>query len=292
MKIGALEAGGTKMVCAIGDEYGRISEQIFVPTTTPDETMPKIIEYFRDKGIEALGIASFGPVDVNKESPTYGYILKTPKPAWADYNIVGTMKEALGVPIGFDTDVNGSLLGEVTWGAAKGLTDVVYITVGTGIGGGILSGGRVVHGMLHPEMGHARVIPAPGDTYAGRCPFHGNCLEGMASGPAIQDRWGKPAHELADEPEVWEYESDYLAQAIVMLILTVSPRKVILGGGVMHQMHLFPMIRRKVAEKLNRYIETGELADPENYIVPAGCNDDQGIMGAVKLGLNALTEAQ
>ena len=234
MKIGALEAGGTKMVCAIGDEYGRISEQIFVPTTTPDETMPKIIEYFRDKGIEALGIASFGPVDVNKESPTYGYILKTPKPAWADYNIVGTMKEALGVPIGFDTDVNGSLLGEVTWGAAKGLTDVVYITVGTGIGGGILSGGRVVHGMLHPEMGHA----------------------------------------------------------IVMLILTVSPRKVILGGGVMHQMHLFPMIRRKVAEKLNRYIETGELADPENYIVPAGCNDDQGIMGAVKLGLNALTEAQ
>ena len=198
------------------------------------------------------------------------------------------MKEALQVPIGFDTDVNGSLLGEVTWGAAQGLTDVAYITIGTGVGGGILSGGKVVHGMLHPEMGHVKVIPAPGDTFAGRCPFHGNCLEGMAAGPALKDRWGKNAHELVDIPEVWEYESDYLAQACVMLILTMSPQKIILGGGVMHQMHLFPLIRTKAAEKLNGYLETKELADMDNYIVPAGCNDDQGILGAVKLGLDAL----
>ena len=288
MRIGALEAGGTKMVCAIGDENGKIYEQISVPTTTPEETMPKIIEYFKDKKIEALGIASFGPVDVHQDSPTYGYIVKTPKLAWANYNIVGTMKDALNVPIGFDTDVNGSLLGEVTWGAAQGLTDVAYITIGTGVGGGILSGGKVVHGMLHPEMGHVKVIPAPGDTFAGRCPFHGNCLEGMAAGPALKDRWGKNAHELVDIPEVWEYESDYLAQACVMLILTMSPQKIILGGGVMHQMHLFPLIRTKVAEKLNGYLETKELADMDNYIVPAGCNDDQGILGAVKLGLDAL----
>ena len=290
MKIGALEAGGTKMVCAIGDENGQILDQISVPTTTPDETVPKIIEYFKDKNIEALGIASFGPVDVNKNSPTYGFIVKTPKLAWANYNIVGVMRQALNVPIGFDTDVNGSLLGEVTWGAAQGLTDVAYITIGTGVGGGILSGGKVVHGMLHPEMGHVKVIPVPGDTYAGKCPFHGNCLEGMAAGPAIRDRWGAPGHELVDKPEVWYYESDYIAQAVVMLILTVSPQRVILGGGVMHQLHLFPLIRRKVAEKLNGYLETRELADLDSYIVPAGCNDDQGIMGAVKLGLDALAE--
>ena len=176
MIYGALEAGGTKMVCAIGDENGKILEQISVPTVTPEETMPAIIEYFKDKDIKALGVACFGPVDVNPASSTYGYILKTPKLAWANYDIVGALKDALKVPVGFDTDVNGSLLGEVTWGSARGLTDVVYITIGTGVGGGILSGGNIVRGMLHPEMGHMKLSPAPGDTFPGRCPFHGNCL--------------------------------------------------------------------------------------------------------------------
>ena len=287
MLYGALEAGGTKMVCALGDENGRILEQVSIPTVTPEETMPKIIEYFRGKDIKALGVASFGPVDLDKASPTYGYITKTPKLAWADYNLVGALADALKVPIGFDTDVDGSLLGEVTWGAAKGLEDVAYITIGTGVGGGILSGGKVVHGMMHPEMGHVKVIPVPGDTYAGKCPFHGNCLEGMAAGPAIKDRWGVPANELVDKPEVWEYEADYIAQAVVMLILTVSPKKVILGGGVMHQLQLFPLIRKKVAEKLNGYLVTKEMEDPDSYIVPAGCNDDQGIMGAIKLAMDA-----
>ena len=287
MLYGALEAGGTKMVCALGDENGRILEQVSIPTVTPEETMPKIIEYFRGKDIKALGVASFGPVDLDKASPTYGYITKTPKLAWADYNLVGALADALKVPIGFDTDVDGSLLGEVTWGAAKGLEDVAYITIGTGVGGGILSGGKVVHGMMHPEMGHVKVIPVPGDTYAGKCPFHGNCLEGMAAGPAIGDRWGAPANQLVDKPEVWEYEADYIAQAVVMLILTVSPKKVILGGGVMHQLQLFPLIRKKVAEKLNGYLVTKELEDLDSYIVPAGCNDDQGIMGAIKLAMDA-----
>jgi len=290
MRIGALEAGGTKMVCAIGDEEGRILEQISLPTVTPEETIPEITEYFRDKDINALGIACFGPVDVNRNSATYGYIRRTPKRAWENFNIVGAMKEALGVPVGFDTDVNGSLLGEVTWGAAKGLTDAVYITIGTGIGGGILSGGKVVHGMMHPELGHAKVIPVPGDNYTGICPFHGNCLEGMASGPAIQARWGAPAGELTDRPEVWQYESDYIAQAISTLVLTVSPKRVILGGGVMQQMQLFPLIRAKVAENLNGYLVTEELSDIDTYIVPAGCKGDQGILGAVKLGLDAMAE--
>ena len=290
MLYGALEAGGTKMVCALGDENGHILEQVSIPTVTPEETMPKIIEYFQGKKIEALGVASFGPVDLDKSSPTYGYITKTPKLAWANYNMVGALKDALNIPIGFDTDVDGSLLGEVTWGAAKGLMDVAYITIGTGVGGGILSGGKVIHGMMHPEMGHVKVIPVPGDTYAGKCPFHGNCLEGMAAGPAIKDRWGVPANELVDKPEVWEYEADYIAQAVVMLILTVSPKKVILGGGVMHQLQLFPLIRNKVAEKLNGYLVTKELEDLDNYIVPAGCNDDQGIMGAIKLAMDACDE--
>ncbi len=289
MLYGALEAGGTKMVCAIGDENGKILEQISVPTKTPDETMPAIIDYFKGKDIKALGIACFGPVDLDKSSPTYGYIVKTPKLAWKDYNIVGTMKEALGIPIGFDTDVNGSLLGEVTWGAAKGLKDVLYITIGTGVGGGILSGGNVVHGMLHPELGHMKLVKAEDDTYGGKCPFHGTCLEGLAAGPAIEARWGAPARELIDREEVWELESFYIAQALSTFILTISPKKIILGGGVMHVEKLFPMIRKKVLENLNGYLDTAELRDIDNYIIPAGLNDDQGIMGAVKLAMDAVS---
>ena len=202
MRYGALESGGTKMVCAVGDEKGNILEKVLIPTTTPDETMTAIADYFKDKGIIALGIACFGPIDLDKNSPTYGYILKTPKPNWSNTNIVGTLKDALNVPVGFDTDVNGSLLGEVTWGAARGLTDAIYITIGTGIGGGILSGGKMVHGMLHPELGHMKMTYAPGDTYKGNCPFHGNCFEGLACGPAIEKRWGKKGIELSDRDEV------------------------------------------------------------------------------------------
>ncbi|MCR5149524.1 MAG: ROK family protein [Eubacterium sp.] len=287
MRYGALEAGGTKMVCAIGDENGKILEQISIPTLLPEETMPAIIEYFKNKDIAALGVACFGPVDVHPESSTYGYILKTPKLAWADYNIVGVLKDALGVPIGFDTDVNGSLLGEITWGSARNFTDVIYITIGTGIGGGILSGGNIVHGMLHPELGHMKLIPAPGDSFQGRCPFHGNCFEGLASGPAISDRWGASGNDLMDRAEVWELESEYIAQALSNLILVMSPQKIILGGGVMHQMQLFPLVRKKVLEKVNGYLDTPELRDIDSYICPAGLSDDQGIMGAVKLAMNA-----
>lgn len=292
MIYGALEAGGTKMVCAIGNEEGKILEQISVPTITPEETMPAITDYFKRKNIAALGVACFGPICVDKSSPDYGHILKTPKLAWADYDIVGALKEELGVPIGFDTDVNGSLLGEVTWGSAQGLTDVVYITIGTGVGGGILSGGNIVHGMLHPEMGHMDLVPAPGDDYPGKCPFHGNCLEGMAAGPAISDRWGAPGKDLVDRDEVWELESEYIAQAITNLVFILSPQKIILGGGVMHQMQLFPLIREKVLEKINGYIATKELKDMDSYICPAGLNDDQGIMGAVKLAMNAEQETR
>ncbi len=287
MLYGALEAGGTKMVCAIGDETGKIYEQISIPTITPEETIPRIVEYFKTREIAALGVACFGPIDVKAGSDTYGYILNTPKIPWRNYDILGSLKEALGLPMGFDTDVNGSLLGEMTWGNAKGLTDVVYITIGTGVGAGILSGGNLVHGMLHSEAGHMKLVPVPGDKYPGRCPSHGNCLEGMAAGPAVEERWGMKGKDLVDRPEVWELEADYIAQAIMNMIMILSPQRFILGGGIMHQEQLFPLIRRKVTGLVNGYISTKELEDMDTYIVPAGCKDDQGILGCICLAINA-----
>lgn len=290
MLFGALEAGGTKMVCAIGNENGEILEQKSIPTTTPEETMPAILEYFKDKEISAIGIACFGPIDLNKDSETYGYITSTPKLPWRNYNIVGAVKDALKIPVGFDTDVNGSLLGEVTWGCAKGLTDAVYFTIGTGVGAGIMTNGKMLHGMLHPEAGHVKMVPRSGDTYKGKCPYHGTCFEGMAAGPAIEERWGAKAIQLADREEVWDLESYYIAQALMGIVLTLSPQKIILGGGVMHQKQLFPMIREKMLKELNGYIQAKELADIDNYIVPASLNDDQGIMGCIKLAMNSLEE--
>ncbi len=290
MRLGALEAGGTKMIVAIGDENGKILERASFPTKTPEETMPQMIDFFKDKEIESLGIACFGPIDLNKDSKTYGYITSTPKLAWKNYDIVGAFKKALNVPVGFDTDVNGSLLGEITWGCAKDKTDALYLTIGTGIGGGVMTNGKLLHGMLHPELGHIRLAKVPGDDYAGKCPYHGTCFEGLAAGPAIEERWGKKAVELADRDEVWELESEYIAQALSSFILTLSPQIIILGGGVMHQMQLFPLIREKVVKQLNGYLNTKELENMDKYIVPASLNDDQGIMGAVKLAIDAKGE--
>ncbi|WP_026526400.1 ROK family protein [Butyrivibrio sp. VCD2006] len=287
MLFGALEAGGTKMVCAIGNENGEILEQVKFPTEIPETTMPQIFEYFKGKDIKALGIACFGPIDLIKESPTYGSITSTPKKGWSGYNIVNAAKEALGIPVGFDTDVNGSLLGEVTWGCAKGLSDAIYLTIGTGVGGGVISNGKLLHGMLHPEVGHIRLPFAKNDPGKSVCPFHDNCFEGLAAGPSIQARWGKPAVELADKPEVWEIESEYIATALMSYALILSPKKIILGGGVMHQEQLFSLVRKKFKELVNGYILTKEMDDLDNYIVPASLNDNQGIMGAIKLAIDA-----
>lgn len=288
MLIGALEAGGTKMVCALGREDGTILEQVSIPTTTPEETIPKIVSYFEGKGIEALGVATFGPADVNPASPTYGHILETPKLAWRNMDLLGHLKEALKVPMGFDTDVNGSCLGEVTYGCAKGLDSVIYITIGTGVGVGVYVNGGLLHGMLHPEGGHILLAPHPEDPGRCICPSHAGCLEGLASGPSIEARWGRKAVQLVDEPKVWELESYYIAQALTDYIMILSPQRIILGGGVMHQEQLFPLIRGKVTEMIAGYIRTKELEHMDTYIVPASLHDDQGIMGAVKLGLNAL----
>ena len=283
MRLGALEAGGTKMVCAIGDETGRIFEQVSIPTQTPDVTMPKLIEYFKERGVEALGVACFGPIELDRNSPQYGCITSTPKLAWRNYNIVGGLADALQCPIGFDTDVNGSVLGEVTFGQAKGKNCVIYLTIGTGVGGGIYIDGRLLHGMVHPEAGHVLIRKRSDDTYEGKCPYHKTCLEGRAAGPAIEERWGRKAAELADRTEVWDLEADYIAQALTGYILTLSPEMIILGGGVMHQEQLFPLIRQKVTQLLGGYVQAEELEDMERYIVPASLHDDQGIMGCLEL---------
>ena len=266
-------------------------EKKSIPTKTPEETIPLIIDYFKSKDIKALGIGSFGPVDVVKGSPTFGHILNTPKLAWKGYDIYGEIKKALNVPIGIDTDVNGSCLGEITYGASKGLTTVAYFTIGTGIGGGFAVNGQLVHGMMHPEAGHFLIQRNPNDPGKSVCPYHDSCFEGLASGPSIEARWGKPAKELVGEEKVWELESEYIAKGLVNVIMILSPQRIILGGGVMHQEQLFPMIRAKVKEYINNYYVTKELEDIDNYIVPASLNDDQGIMGAIRLGELALQEA-
>lgn len=290
MLLGALEAGGTKMVMAIGNENGEILMQTQIPTETPNLTMNKIIEYFRDKKISALGVGSFGPVNLNCESETYGYITTTPKLAWANFNLLGTLKEALQLPIGFDTDVNASALGEATWGSLKGLSSGVYITIGTGIGAGVIINHALLHGMLHSEAGHMLLTrhPADSEDFKGCCPFHPNCFEGLASGPAIEKRFGRKASELMNRNEVWELEAYYIAQGIVNIILTYSPHRIVLGGGVMHQKQLFPMIRTKILQLLNGYINTPLLTYIDEYIVPASLNDNQGIMGCLELAKRVL----
>ena len=200
---------------------------------------------------------------------------------------MGCVKNTLGIPVGFDTDVNGSLLGEITWGCAKGLTDAVYLTIGTGIGGGVMTNGKLLHGMLHPELGHIIIAKSQKDKGECVCPYHDSCLEGLAAGPSIEKRWGSKAKDLADRQEVWELEAEYIGTALVNFCMTLSPQKIILGGGVMHQMQLFPLIRKVFKEKMAGYINTKTLENLDEYIVPASLHDDQGIMGAVKLAIDA-----
>lgn len=300
MLIGGIEAGGTKMVCAVAKVENasgndarcvEIVDRISMPTRQPAETLSEIIDYFRKWDIEALGIGCFGPVDLNRNSKTYGHITKTPKPGWEDCDIVGIFKEALQVPVGFDTDVNGAVLGEVTWGAAQGCENAIYITIGTGVGVGVYSNGALLHGLVHPEAGHVLLQKAAGDSYEGRCPFHPNCVESLASGPAIEARWGKKAVELSECKEVWELEAYYIAQAVSNYILTYSPEKIILWGGVMHQEQLFDMVRTKVKELLHGYVHHEMVEEKINeYIVAPALGENPGILGAVQLGVLELAE--
>lgn len=289
-KIGAIEAGGTKMALAIGDEEGHIAEREEIPTTSPDECVAKMVEWFAGRDVDAMGIGAFGPTAVNPKDPRYGQILETPKTAWKYYDLREAFARGLNVPVGYDTDVNVACLGEVVFGSAQGLSNVVYVTIGTGIGAGVMAEGNLLHGMLHAEAGHIIVPRVPGDDAICVCPYHDCCFDGMAAGPAIEHRWGKKGYELADRDEVWELESAYLAEGVSTYVLCYSPQKIVLGGGVMKQWQLFPLVREKTLELLNGYIVTPELKDIDNYIVPAGCGGDQGILGALELGRRALEE--
>lgn len=289
MYFGGIEAGGTKFVCAIGDENGKIYARERVATEEPDVTIPKVIQFFRNFKVESLGIGSFGPVDLNKESKTYGRITSTPKLAWANYPLVQTMEEALHVPVGFSTDVNGAALGELYRGAATGLDGCLYITVGTGIGAGLVSKHQLLQGLSHPEMGHVLLRRHPEDKFEGICPYHQDCLEGLASGPALEARWGKPASELKNDQKVWKIEAEYLAQALMQYILIVSPKRIIMGGGVMKQEQLFPMIRARLKELLAGYLDFPELKERmDDYVVPPALGDNAGITGALILARQAL----
>ena len=273
MSYGGIEAGGTKWVCAIGDGAEDLVEVVTIPTTTPSETIARAADFFSRNGkIAALGVGSFGPIDVAR-----GLITTTPKPGWAGADIVGTLQAALDVPVAFDTDVNAAALGEQRWGAAVGLDTFCYITVGTGIGGGVIAGNAIVRGLVHPEIGHM-LIRHDGirDAFPGVCPYHGDCFEGLASGTAILARWGKPGEDLSDEPEVWELEAEYLALGIVNVVCAISPELVILGGGVMSQTALLPLVRDRTRVLLAGYVPPPEIVAP-------ALGARAGVLGAIAL---------
>lgn len=291
---GSIEAGGTKFNCAVGlNPFNMVAQKTF-PTTTPSQTLDRVIAFFHsveeDYGkIEAFGICSFGPVDLRLGSPTYGYITSTPKEGWQKTPIVQNLEAEFRVPIGFDTDVNGAALGEQRWGAGQGKSTILYITVGTGIGGGGLVNGQPIHGLIHPEMGHLRIPHDPvRDPFPGCCPFHRDCLEGLASGTAIKARWGKPAKELDSRHPAWDLEAEYLGLGVVNIILTLSPEVVILGGGVMKVPSLIEKVRERVRNLLNDYVDSPRVKESIGaYIVPPALGDLAGIAGGFELARRA-----
>ncbi len=288
---GGIEAGGTKFVCAAGSDPDDLRAEARIETTTPEETVGKAIAFFRElpEPVAAIGIGSFGPLDPNPASTNYGFITTTPKPGWRNFDFAGTVRRALGVPVGFDTDVNAAAVGEYRWGAARGLDCFIYLTVGTGIGGGGIVGGRPIHGLLHPEMGHIRIPhDLAADPFPGICAYHGDCLEGLAAGPALEKRWGQPAGTLPADHPAWPLEARYLASGIANFIFTLSPQRVIIGGGVMEQAGLLAMVRHEVRQLLAGFIDTPETTrDIDGYIVPPALGNRSGVLGAISLAEQA-----
>jgi fructokinase len=290
---GGIEAGGTNFVCAVGSGPDNIRAEVRFPTTMPHETLDRAITFFQEQALAAplmaIGIASFGPVDLNPESSTFGYVMETVKPGWSNTDFVGSLARALKLPVGFDTDANGAALGEYRWGAAQGLDTFLYLTVGTGIGGGGMVGGHLIHGLVHPEMGHVRVPhDLRADPYSGNCPFHGDCLEGLACGPALEERWGRPAATLPPDHPAWEMEAHYLALGLQNYICTFSPQRIVLGGGVMEQSHLFPRVRHNVQDLMNGYLQSSAILDDiHRYIVPPDLARRAGVLGAIALAIEA-----
>jgi fructokinase len=278
MSVGGIEAGGTHWNCAIGAGDGAELRRVETfPTTTPAETIGRAVEFFAaEPDLEALGLGLFGPVDVRRDSPRWGTILATPKPGWEGTDVAGALAAALAVPIALDTDVNAAAVGEWRHGAAQGLGTFAYVTVGTGIGGGAFANGRPVHGLLHPEVGHM-LVPhdRARDPFEGSCPFHGDCLEGLASGSALRERWGAPGEELTD-PVAWDLEAEYLALGLVNLVTVLSPERIVLGGGVGRAPGLVDRVDARLAERLAGYV-------PAPAVVTPGLGPSSGVVGAIEL---------
>jgi fructokinase len=292
---GGLEAGGTKFVCAVGTGPSDLRERTEFPTTTPQETIGRAVAFFnacsRGGKLKAIGIGSFGPIDLHPASPTFGYITSTPKAGWRNVDIAGAIRNGTGLSsVAFDTDVNAAALGEARWGAAQGLDTFLYLTIGTGIGGGGMVNGRLLHGLLHPEMGHMRVPhDRRADPFAGCCPWHGDCLEGLASGEAMRQRWGMPGQQIPPDHPAWRLEVDYLAHALVNLICAVSPRRLVLGGGVIQGLNL-PALHAAVRNLLNGYLQVAPILDRiEDYIVRPQLGANAGVLGALALALGTHT---
>jgi len=291
---GAIEAGGTKFVCAVGTGPEDLRDEVRFATGRPEETLNQALDYFRRAQkkhgkLTALGIGSFGPVDLDPHLPTWGSVTATPKPHWADTPVAPLFDKEFGIPIGFDTDVNGAVLGEHRWGAGQGLDTLIYLTIGTGIGGGVMMNGQLLHGLVHPETGHILLPRDPADSFKGTCPFHDNCLEGLAAGPSLEQRWGKKAPELPADHPAWDLEAHYLALGLQSILCILSPQRIILGGGVMEQPQLFPLVRKKLLALNNLYIRHPSLtpAGIDSYIVPPGLGNRAGILGALALAEKA-----
>jgi fructokinase len=284
---GGIEAGGTKFVCMVASGPEDIRAETRFPTTTPSETLGRAAAFFKGQGLplEAVGVAAFGPLDLDPGSASYGRVTETPKPGWANADLVGYLQSALQVPVGLDTDVNGAALGEHRWGAGQGMDPFLYLTIGTGIGGGGIYNGAPMHGLVHPEMGHM-LLPHDRemDPFPGACPFHGDCFEGMAAGPALEKRWGQRAETLPVDHPAWALEAHYISLALSTLILTLSPRRIVLGGGVMDTPQLFPLLRAGVLKTLAGYVRSSVLLEEiDRYIVPPGLGSRAGVLGAIAL---------
>lgn len=281
---GGIEAGGTKFVCVVGHGPDEILDRERIDTTDPATTLMQCLEFFaRHESIRALGIASFGPLELRRSRPDYGHITNTPKPGWSGADLIGPFVEELGVPVAIDTDVNGAALAEVRWGAAQGLRNAVYLTVGTGVGGGAVIDGKPVAGLVHPEMGHVSISRIPGDDFAGVCPFHGDCFEGMACGPAIEARWGRPAETVEDTDRMVEIEAETIAAGLRQIVYILAPELIVLGGGVAKLPGLHEQVNASLVDQMSNYAAMAEHRS--GFVVPPGLGDNAGVAGALALAM-------
>lgn len=286
MLYGAIEAGGTKFVCAVGNKEYKTLDKISIETTNPEETLEQVIYFFNKykAEISSIGIGSFGPIDSDLNSDKYGFITNTPKLLWKDFDFLGTLKSVFNIPMYWTTDVNASANGEYHFGHGKDLSSIVYVTIGTGVGGGAIQNGEFIGGASHPEMGHMIVHPHSSAEKSGNCPYHDFCLEGLASGPAIEHRTGVKGKDLDTNSIEWDIEAYYIAQAVYNITYTLRPERVILGGGVMNKELLLEKVQNQYQELAGNYLD---IDDIKTYIVMPKLGDEAALKGCYKLAEKA-----